>query len=1585
MLLAGLLLLAGVAEAVEVNSAQGLANAKGFKGNVTLSGNTVTLIKDIELSETITITGGDIVLNLGGKTLKNKRGLISGNIVVLEITNETIITITNGKIDDDRKESLSIKGGTVTLKGAVEISASYTAVNLQSGCLIMDGGSIIAENVVAESVGVLVSSSSKFYMNGGNISASSTLGNVADATGIKIDGGNGNVQLKGGRISASANYNKERSIRSSTQNFEQICVRGYGIYQNNSLCNGSLKEVKGDVEIKLAIYNINYFEKVGSAAPDSINNSTLPSTYTNTIESPQRIEIPNLPDKGHYKFKGWRLTSLDEGTPTPNYILVPNDYKRDVSLTAIFEPKPYKIEYERNGGTNVSGNPDTYTVETELELGGPTRADYIFRGWFTDANFTKPFSKFEKQYYGDPLTLYAKWEAVQYPVTLYHEKTKYEMWGDLFRSVETGLDLSSYLPVRDGYIFLGWKEENGSEILNSIPKGSGEVKLYAQWKPVSFVIKYHTNGGTVLPDEQYNKDTKDDSKWKTGDHVKKDGYVFRGWYLNPEFSENPLTGFPLDVNLGTPSADKSVITINFYAKWEPREYSIVFQNAGDNFIDNKQYNIEQGIEKKDMPIPTWIGRNFLGWFDEDGKLVEFVSPGTGELTLSAKWEYVKYKITYETNGGKVSGETLEYTINDHVKLVTPVKEHYDFSGWYTQPTGGEKYMQDEFSNQTGDKIVYAHWSPKIYQLSFVTNGGSEIEESFSFTYGEKIDVDKRTYRPAYTFKGWFHDNGSFTKPFNKETDGGIGGDLVVYAKWEATRYKIKYDMFHGDPIPDDSYTTEEEKMLPTNAIRDGFSFAGWYADAMLTTGPVTKIEKGSLGDKTFYATWKRGNFIHFLTPENGTIKVVRRGKELVSGDMVGTDVELEISAIPTSEKYRLKNLTIGDKICTSSPQTIKMPANDVYISAIFEDARTVASAPEIITDPENTDNMMTGTTVKVTLKKTDENTTLYYSISDGPKRLYEGPFEVSSETAKLVTLKAFAVKEGCKDGVTVRDMGFGVQKLLVTFDLPAGITAVNPLGGEVVSAIASGGAFEFSLEVDKNYFQSLDSMTVLANDSVLTANANGVYRVEGASKDVKITVKGLENVTYVVTLTQPTKGGHIHFTEDGSDGPLTLPCSKRISVTAVPDLNYKFGGWKNGSQANPGIFTITSDTTLEAVFVPDAKYFTITLPVLEGMTVKPLSNYSTEVLQGEKFHFYLRFAEGYHGENPVVKANGVELTANEEGVYSLYRIAQNYSISVEGVVKDGVKLKLAEHVSAVDIATAADAMKARLYPESMISLLATAPDGQYFVKWNDGNSDNPRVMTVREASGTLPLFQPIPEGGGKKDYANIQLPNVVGAGVSVQVNVHTVEVGSKMPFKVVLLPGYSQSEVKVTANGKPLEESLAMRAASKSRTLVYSLANVEKEVKIEISGLKLDTYNVGVEQSEGGKVSVSPSGRVECGKQVVFTATPDAGNMFVKWSDGNTLNPYPFSVNGDMNLKAVFMRSDMAVANEEIIPSVARIYVRSGKLYVETEASGLYIWNMEGRLIKKVFVPDGCSVYSLPTGFYLVRIGDGKPIKIVIR
>lgn len=1535
-----------VGYAVEVSNESGLKNAIANGGYIKLTAN-------IDLGGTITISK-DVELDLNGKTIKYAKTFQS--ITVFSISNGSV-TIENGTIHSET--------GTKEAVG----------IDLLGGKLIIKSGEIYAKATTGHAISARVKGGT-LSMEGGALQSTATTGYTET---LKIE--NGTISLKSGTISGSDWTSGSKAIVSNLS-LDKILVQGYGAYKGNLLQSMTDTNVNGTVEIKPITYNFNCDLNGGT-----ITSGTQPSP-TYTVESPD-ITLPTL-SKRHYEFLGWRYDLSDVERVEPTVTIKQGTSFRDRSFTAQFKPVDYPIVYERNGGQKESNNPDTYTVETVFTFERPIKPFYKFEGWFDNKNFSgSQITELNKNFYGNPLRLYAKWSPEPYEVDFYDGDTKYQIYDNYTRDIEKGISVLPK-PEKQDRVFTGWKQKNGT-LVESVSPGTESLNLYASWKLIEFTIQYDPQGGEMSTQSiQYTSDKTGELIWLAGESVWKEGFAFKGWFLNKECQGERVTTFPIDKKMGTTSStDESKVTIRLYAKWEEADYDILFLPRGGSAVRSEDYSLENGVPENKMPKPERRGWEFLGWFDqpEGGKKYTSIAPQSGsdkkKITLYAHWKAYDYKLAYVTNGGTLPADAKKtYTVAEVVTLPEPKKEHYDFVGWFTANEGGTKYMENVFYYETGDKTLYARWTPKIYHLSFVTNGGSEIKGSFPFTYGQPIEIDKRTYKTNYDFEGWFVDAG-FTKPYDKNTSGSIGGDLTLYAKWGPKHYKIHYDMFHGEELPDDTYTTEESKQLPTNAIRPGFTFAGWYADDMLTVGPVTKIEKGESGDKTFYATWKPGYMVRFTQPENGKIEVKRRGDLLVSGDKVGEGVEITITATPTDAKYGLKALSIGGKTYTTSPQTIKMPANDLYISAIFEDARTVASAPEIITDPENTDNMLTGTVVKVTLKKTDENTTLYYSISDSPKRLYEEPFEVSTDAKQLITLKAFAVKEGYKDGVTVRDMGFGVKKLLVTFDLPAGITAINPLGGEVVSAIASGGAFEFSLEVDRNYFQSLDSMTVLANDSVLTANANGIYRVEGASKDVKITVKGLESVTYTVTLEQAAEGGHIHFTEDGSDGSLTLPCSKQISVTAVPDLNYKFGGWKNGSQANPGIFTITSDTTLEAVFVPDAKYFTITLPVLEGVAVKPLSGYSTEVLQGGKFHFYLRFADGYHGENLIVKANGVELTANEEGVYSLYRIAGNYSISLEGVVKDSVKLKLAEHVSAVDIATATDAMKAWLYPESMISLLATAPDGQYFYKWNDGNSDNPRIVTVREASGLLPLFQP---RSGKGDYAKIQLPNVVGAGVGVQVDVHSVEVGGKMPFKVVLLPGYSQSEVKVTANGKLLEEGLSMRAASKSHTLVYSLTNVEKEVKIEIDGLKLDTYEVECLMPEGGRASVSPSGKVKYGSRVTFLATPDPGNIFVKWDDGNTLNPYPYAVNGDVSLQAVFMRRDMAVANENIHLSAIRMYVLSGRLYVETaEDTFLRVWELSGRMLLEKRIPEGCSSHALPEGCYLIKVGNTVTQKIIIR
>lgn len=266
---------------------------------------------------------------------------------------------------------------------------------------------------------------------------------------------------------------------------------------------------------------------------------------------------------------------------------------------------------------------------------------------------------------------------------------------------------------------------------------------------------------------------------------------------------------------------------------------------------------------------------------------------------------------------------------------------------------------------------------------------------------------------------------------------------------------------------------------------------------------------------------------------------------------------------------------------------------------------------------------------------------MLYSIDGSTPKLYTGAFQVSTITTatKTVAVQAIARKSGCKDGVTTRNITFRSGKITITFNLPKGITASNPAGGEVVEAVASGGAFEFKLIVDKNYFQTLDSIKVTANGTVITPDIYGIYTLSNQTSDVIVNVSGISGVTHLITLVQ-SANGMIAFTGDeDAENSRNVNHGDPVSVTAMADENYKFQSWTDGETANPRTFMAESDVTLQARFVKDSAGFSVILPELEGVTVKPLTGYSTEVKPGGKFKFYLRLEADYNESVPVVYAN----------------------------------------------------------------------------------------------------------------------------------------------------------------------------------------------------------------------------------------------------------------------------------------------------------------------------------------------------------
>ena len=161
--------------------------------------------------------------------------------------------------------------------------------------------------------------------------------------------------------------------------------QGYSV--NGATLNGTTLTLStNDVSVKalfeLEVYNLT-FDLDGGYWKNNVNPNMTYTVENFTMDTSLK-DFPT-PSKDNYIFIGWTGPGYTE--PTKDGI-IPKGATGDRKYTAHWQPEPYTITYNLNGGSLPEGltNPATYTIETEtFTLNNPTREGYYFLGW-TDGN-----------------------------------------------------------------------------------------------------------------------------------------------------------------------------------------------------------------------------------------------------------------------------------------------------------------------------------------------------------------------------------------------------------------------------------------------------------------------------------------------------------------------------------------------------------------------------------------------------------------------------------------------------------------------------------------------------------------------------------------------------------------------------------------------------------------------------------------------------------------------------------------------------------------------------------------------------------------------------------------------------------------------------------------------------------------------------------------------------------------------------------------------------------------------------------------------------------------------------------------------
>ena len=192
--------------------------------------------------------------------------------------------------------------------------------------------------------------------------------------------------------------------------------------------------------------------------------------------------------------------------------------------------------------------------------------------------------------------------------------------------------------------------------------------------------------------------------------------------------------------------------------------------------------INRGEKFKEPAEPSKENHTFAGWYNGDEKF-DFDADTTkapNVLNLVAKWDINKYTVQFVSDYGSFADQTIEHgKLIETDKLTIPKVEGYTFDGWYT--TDDTDSTEFDFTQPIkSNTTVYAKWTAKDYEVSFITEHG-DAPASQNVPYNETATNPGELTAEGYTFIGWYTDE-TYTKEFDFTKP--ITSNTTVYAKWE---------------------------------------------------------------------------------------------------------------------------------------------------------------------------------------------------------------------------------------------------------------------------------------------------------------------------------------------------------------------------------------------------------------------------------------------------------------------------------------------------------------------------------------------------------------------------------------------------------------------------------------------------------------------------------------------------------------------------------------------------------------------------------------------------------------------------------
>ena len=355
------------------------------------------------------------------------------------------------------------------------------------------------------------------------------------------------------------------------------------------------------------------------------------------------------------------------------------------------------------------------------------------------------------------------------------------------------LTLSSDIPKREGYTFVGWStDKNASNYTWKAGDNytiNDSKTLYAIW---SYTIKYYKNLNYI--DNQYallaTLDGVNFNKTNSGGALV--GYFYNGYVYEFSGYNDRYTGIVL--------LSENREAVSYYTSGSGTNDFEILGQIMDNY---KTYYYSSAWKAGDLKDTSGLVRTYENY------------PDSGQATFDETLNlFIKNILLKKELYNEVTVIGNGNVILDTAPDIT--REGYTFVGWSTTPTGSVLY--DTTNNKVsdiGNTELYAIWKAKTLTITYNINGGtgaSPATQTFTYgvannRFGYKVDgslecqwgncnsADKDKfgvwYRTGYEFLGWNRDPdattaqyGTYAEVGNYWIDTYSSEGVHLYAIWK---------------------------------------------------------------------------------------------------------------------------------------------------------------------------------------------------------------------------------------------------------------------------------------------------------------------------------------------------------------------------------------------------------------------------------------------------------------------------------------------------------------------------------------------------------------------------------------------------------------------------------------------------------------------------------------------------------------------------------------------------------------------------------------------------------------------------------